>query len=419
MQTEFKRNLPQEVMALLPLTLFFPVGLMYFGLLCFFIAFIVSAELKQKWENIRQHPMFLPVLGLTLVCILSFLFNRPIDKEYWTQFLHYQTYWFLLPMIAIGAGSWQQKAVRNFFIGALVASTLFFLAYADLLPENTLFRSYVIYQGNKSILLGLLLALAAAWMLHELLLRRTHRIWRIIAFVYVFAALVLCSKSRTAALLFFLLLAVFACRNFSFRWWQIASVFGIFAVCGGALFAAVNAPAPVTCLAKEMQDRFQMNGLEILKNRSICTIQQVRDFGRQGNVSEDGMRLEIYKNTWHLIEQRPWLGNGVGQWLPLYQEKARGMMSANMTTPHNEYLLYWCELGILGVVALLAIWSRQLRIAFQMAKRQSPYAMPLCMLTLGMMFAGAFNAILRDALFGLAMMILLTIPLASNRESRA
>ena len=177
--------------------------------------------------------MFLPVLGLTLVCILSFLFNRPNEKEYWTQFLHYQTYWFLLPMIAIGAGSWQQKAVRNFFIGALVASTLFFLAYADLLPENTLFRSYVIYQGNKSILLGLLLALAAAWMLHELLLRRTHRIWRIIAFVYVFAALVLCSKSRTAALLFFLLLAVFACRNFSFRLWQIASVFGIFAVCGG------------------------------------------------------------------------------------------------------------------------------------------------------------------------------------------
>ena len=48
MQTEFKRNLPQEVMALLPLTLFFPVGLMYFGLLCFFIAFIVSAEFEAK-----------------------------------------------------------------------------------------------------------------------------------------------------------------------------------------------------------------------------------------------------------------------------------------------------------------------------------------------------------------------------------
>ena len=29
------------------------------------------------------------------------------------------------------------------------------------------------------------------------------------------------------------------------------------------------------------------------------------------------------------------------------------------------------------------------------------------------MFAGAFNAILRDALFGLAMLILLAIPLAS------
>lgn len=419
MQTEFKRKLPQEVLALLPLTLFFPVGLMYLGLLCFSIAFVVSEEFKHKWENIRQHAMFFPALGLSLVCVFSTLLNPPTDKEYWAQFLHYQTYWFLLPMIAIDAGAWQTRAVRNFFIGALIAATLFFLANYGLLPENTLFRSYVIYQGNKSILLGLLLALAAAWMLHELVIHRNHKMARVLAFLYVLAALILCSKSRTASLLFFLLLMVFLCRNFRFKFWQIGAVMALFACGCASLYVAANAPAPVTCLAKEMHDRYQMNGLEIFKNRSICTIQQVRDFGQQGSVSEDGMRLEIYKNTWHLIEQRPWTGHGVGQWMPLYKEEALGMMSENMTTPHNEYLLYWCELGILGVLALILIWGRQLFEAFQMAKKKSPYAMPLCMLTVSMMFAGAFNAILRDALFGLAMMILLAIPLANNRESRA
>ncbi len=361
--------------------------------------------------------MLLPALGLSLICLGSSLVNPPKDSEYWSQFFHYQTYWFLLPMLAIGAGEWQEKAILAFFVGAVIASTLFFLAYAGLLPENTLFRSYVIYQGNKSILLGLLLAIAAAWMLHDWVTHRNHTIWRLFAFTYVLSALFLCSKSRTAALLFFLLLAIFACRKFCFKRWQIATVVVTVTLISGGLYLALNAPSPLTCLAKEMHDRYQMNGLEIFKNRGICTIQQVRDFGKQGSVSEDGMRLEIYKNTWHLIQQRWLVGHGIGQWLPLYRDEARGQMSEKMTTPHNDYLLYWCELGILGLFALLALWGRQLYVAFQMARQQSYYAMPLCMLTVSMAFSGAFNAVLRDALFGLAMMIMLAIPLARKCES--
>lgn len=420
MQADFKKKLPQEVLALLPLTLFFPVGWMYFGLLCFFVAFVVSADFKQKWQTLRQHMMFMPTMLLTAVCLLSLLWNPPADKEYWSHFLHYQAYWLLLPMIAVGSGAWQEKAVRNFFLGALIASTLFYCANWHLLPENTLFRSYIVYQGNKSILLGLLLALASAWMLHDWSVRRTQTLWRLLAFFYVLSALILFSKSRTAALLFFILLVIFLCRNFSFRGWQIVVVLAIATLFGGGLYFAATATAPETCLAKEMHDRYQMNGVEILKNRSICTIQQIRNFGQQGSVSEDGMRLEIYSNTWQLIQQRPWTGHGIGQWLPLYQEKARGMMSETMTTPHNDYLLYWCELGILGLLALLTLWGRQLWQAFRMAKEQySPYAMPLCMLTVSMMFAGAFNAILRDALFGLALMILLAITLVVDSNKRA
>lgn len=418
MQVDFKKRLPQEVLAFLPLTLFFPVGFMYLGLLCFFVAFVISADFKHKWQLLRHHAMLVPTLALSLVCGFSLISNPPTDKEYWSHFFHYQTYWLLLPMIVVGAGVWQEKAVRNFFIGALIASTLFYAANWGLLPENTLFRSYIIYQGNKSILLGLLLAVASAWMLYDWSVHRTHFLWRLLAFVYVLSALILFSKSRTAALLFFLLLSVFLCRNFSFQRWQLALASVILACAGGGLYLAATAPKPVTCLAKEMQDIHRMNGLEIFKNRSICTVQQVRDFGKQGSVSEDGMRLEIYQNTWQLIEQRPLLGHGIGQWLNLYQEKARGMMSEKMTTPHNEYLLYWCELGVLGLFALLALWGRQLLLAFQMARRHSPWAMPLCLLTISMMFAGAFNAILRDALFGLAMMILLAIPLAADDRSQ-
>ena len=61
----------------------------------------------------------------------------------------------------------------------------------------------------------------------------------------------------------------------------------------------------------------------------------------------------------------------MGQWLPLYQEKAKGSVSEKMTTPHNDYLLYWCELGIVGLISLVLTWMWQWRIGFQMSRRGS------------------------------------------------
>jgi O-antigen ligase len=153
-------------------------------------------------------------------------------------------------------------------------------------------------------------------------------------------------------------------------------------------------------------------------NRAICTVHQVRDFGQTKEVSQDGMRLELYMNTWQMIKASPLLGHGIGNWLTMYQQKAQGQISEKMTTPHNDYLLYWFELGIGGLIALLAIWLTQLRVAFQMVgSEHTERAMLVSMLTIAMMFAACFNAILRDGVFAFAMLILLAIPMAGVTRS--
>jgi O-antigen ligase len=188
----------------------------------------------------------------------------------------------------------------------------------------------------------------------------------------------------------------------------------------GVIQYAAQLPAPVTCLAKEMHDVHHMNGAQILVNRAVCTVHQVRDFGQTKQVTEDGMRLEIYMNTWNMIKDSPLLGHGIGNWLPLYQAKAKGEISEKMTTPHNDYLLYWFELGAAGVLALLGIWLTQFKIARSMMHsentRQKKHAMLVTMMTVTMMFAGLFNAILRDGVFAFAMLILLAIPLAGVKK---
>ena len=418
--TSWRATLPQQVLAWLPLSLFFPVGVMYGGVLLFYISLLISGDYAQKWQRIKASPMLVPVLGLSAVSVvigLTGLTQQRPAGEFWSGFWHYQTYLFLFPFLSVGQGAaekhWQARAQHIFFAGAIYAATLYYLNALHLLPNTTLFRSYVAYEGNKSILLGILLALAAGWMLHAWRWQKNHAVWRALALLYVVTALLVLAKTRTASLIFILLCGLMLFRNFSFSWRRTLPLIGLAIVLLGAVKYVAGLPPPATCLANEMSGIQQMNPANIVLTRGICTVQQIRDFGDGKKVSEDGMRLEIYKITGQIIAEKPWSGHGIANWMPAYQAKAKGLVSGTMTTPHNDYLLYCTELGVFGLFALLWIWGKQLLLARQMlGSDQQERAMLLAMLGVTMMVGGMFNAILRDGVFGMAFMILLAIPLA-------
>jgi O-antigen ligase len=423
----WRSALPQQVLTWLPLSLFFPVGVMYAGVLLFALSLLISGDYAQKWQRVRSHPMLPPVLALTVLSIVLALFQSRPAGEFWSSFWHYQTYLFLLPFLAVGSGSgtgsgtgtaaaanqWQARAQLVFFGGAIYASSLFYLAAAGLLPTTTLFRSYVVYEGNKSILLGILLAIAAGWMLHAWRWHKNHTLLRALALAYVVIALLLFAKTRTASLIFILLCGLMLLRNVTLNWRSMLALSALGLLLAGGVKYVADLPPPLTCLTKVMVAEQHLNPAAILLQRGVCTVHQIRNFNQGKQIGEDGMRLEIYKITGQIIAEKPWSGHGIGNWLSLYHERAQGMMSQAMTTPHNDYLLYATELGAFGVLALLWIWCRQLLLARQMlAGEHQERAMLLAMLGLTMMVGGMFNAILRDGVFGMAFMILLAIPLA-------
>jgi O-antigen ligase len=412
----WRAALPQQVLAWLPLCLFFPVGVMYGGVLLFYISLIISGDYAEKWQRVRTSAMRMPVLLLSAVTIIVALSQVRPEGEFWSGFWHYQTYLFLFPFLSVGAGAWQKKAQQIFFAGAVYAATLFYLNALQLLPDSKLFRSYVVYEGNKSILLGILLALAAGWMLHAWRWQKNHTLWRAAAFIYIVIALLLLAKTRTASVIFILLCCLMLLRNIRFSWSKLLLLFIPVVPLAFGINYLAGLPAPETCLVNAMRDA-KMHSADIAFTRGVCTVHQIRDFSQGKKIAEDGMRLEIYKNTLELIAEKPWTGHGIANWMPLYQAKAKDMMSGTMTTPHNDYLLYCTELGIFGLLALLWIWCKQLLIARQMTGGvHQEQAMLLAMLGVTMMVGGMFNAILRDGVFGMALMILLAIPLAGVRR---
>jgi len=95
----WRARLPQYILSVLPLTLFFQVGVMYAGVLLFILSLVVAGEYASKWNNLRCHPLLLPVLSLSLVSMIVAIFQEKPEGEFWSGFWHYQTYLFLLPFL--------------------------------------------------------------------------------------------------------------------------------------------------------------------------------------------------------------------------------------------------------------------------------------------------------------------------------
>lgn len=376
----------QYVLAVLPLVLFLPQSFTYFGLLAYLIALLASGSIAVKLTRVRDNPMFFPVMLLLAISIVAgLLLERPAG-EFWSGFGHYQTYLFLLLLVAAGAGQWQSHAVRFFYAGATIAATLFYLKSMGLLPTWWLLRSYAVYGGNKSILLGILLAVAAAWMLHDLVNSQQRRWLAVMRFVYVAVAAVALAKTRTGLLIFSVLCLTVLFKSIRSTWHRVA-VAALLVVVAGA-------------------------GVQVIPGvgqRLAGTVDDARNFMQGKEISKDGVRLDMFRVTLEIIEEKPITGHGIGTWHQRYIQKVESTEIEKHTTPHNDYLLYLSEMGIIGLAGLLLIWAMQFVAARRLG---SDMGAKLTMLTIALLIGGMFNAILRDAVFGLAFMILLAIPLA-------
>lgn len=379
---------PQFVLSFLPFTLFFPVGVVYFGVLIFLLGLIASGDYRKKILTVRKNPLFFPVLSLSVVSTFAALFLERPDGEFWSGYAHYQIYLFLLLFMSVGKGDWQRRAMTVFLAGAVYGATLFYLNQLSLLPNIQPFSSYVVYSGNKSILLGILLGIAAGWMLYELTALHERRwLWtRIAVLIYVVIALLFFTRTRTASLIFGLLCTLIFFKHMTFSWRSAAWLVSI-----------------VLIISITWQSA---SGLRL---RVMNTVNDVTIFVQGGQVSSQGIRLDIYRTTAQIIAEKPLTGHGIGTWLSEYQTREKDSQIAEHTTPHNDYLLYCAEIGLIGLVALFWIWITQLLVAWRIG---GDHGMLLGMLSLAVITAGMFNAVLRDALFGMPFMILLAIPLA-------
>ncbi len=118
--------------------------------------------------------------------------------------------------------------------------------------------------------------------------------------------------------------------------------------------------------------------------------------------SSSGWRLNAWHRSLQAMEEKPWLGYGVGSWTPAIKRfedhtATQNFGAGNSSNPHQEYLLWGVELGIGGSALLLAL-------LVGVARDTQRFTPAIGRATLSVLTAIAvaclFNSALYDALMG-------------------
>jgi O-antigen ligase len=76
-----------------------------------------------------------------------------------------------------------------------------------------------------------------------------------------------------------------------------------------------------------------------------------------------GMRVRLWKVALRMIEDRPIVGVGPANFMPVFHRYARGQMITSRANPHNSYVGVAAETGLVGLAIYLAIHLLALREA--------------------------------------------------------
>jgi O-antigen ligase len=160
-----------------------------------------------------------------------------------------------------------------------------------------------------------------------------------------------------------------------------------------------------------------------VQQRVTKIIDESQDYAKtqHGSVeSSTGWRLNAWHRSLQAINEKPWIGHGVGAWTPAAKRfegsTAKQIFGeGNHSNPHQEYLLWGVELGIGGLLLLLAFLVCVIRdaLTFPAGIRYATLSVLAAMAV-----ACLFNSSLYDDLMGDFLCISLGLLIALGARSK-
>lgn len=301
------------------------------------LAWLASARLGEKLAGLRANPAALAALALLGLLVAGLAWGPGSLADG----LHYLSkYRDLLLVALLGAfitSEGDRTRALDAFLAAMAITVV--LSYAIRLGVWPVDNPPARYSGNPTVFKthithNLLMAIAA-FLAADRALRAGRRGWRI---VYAAgAALAACNvfmvQGRSGYLVFAVLALYLAFAHW--RWRGLGA-----ALVAGSLMVVISylAYAP-------------------LFDRGADAAVELRDWqAGRANDTSTGFRMNYYKTTIAIVRDHPLLGVGTGGFVHAYRGKIAGTGLPETSNPHNQYLLTAAQLGVLGLLALVALF---------------------------------------------------------------
>ena len=360
--------------------LFFPVAVA--GLAALGLGLLAAGSLRRsQWTQLLR-------AEIALVLLVGWLaLSAAWSPAPWAEIAVSCWRYLALAFVAILAAATPARTAAlawHIFIAAAAAMALAQLAgIARWVPPDAILASMFHYTGNKSIGNGVLLAVAAAAAMHLALqptARGVERAGLGGAVALIVLALALRSASRTSLVVLAVLtlaLCVMHWRLRRMRWLALGLAAGVSALAwtGGGGLAMREAAGQL-----EQSNRY---------------------------------RMEIYDQTWAMVAERPLLGQGVGSWRTVWQQRNRNPELQDMNTAHQEWLQTAQQGGVGAALLLLAVFGGWWRQALRAGAAGAGGLGVLCLIA--WLMQTMVNAAIRDASFAAPMILLLGLALALAR----
>ena len=135
-----------------------------------------------------------------------------------------------------------------------------------------------------------------------------------------------------------------------------------------------------------------------LRYRVTSIPEEIAMFEAAGRNTSAGARVEFWKDSIQILREAPMIGHGTGS---INAEFARVIgPRSSATNPHNQLLAVGIQLGIIGIVALVAMWAAHLRLFASSLSKSSLAARIGLIIVLQNVVGSMFNSHLFDFTHG-------------------
>ena len=313
------------------------------------LCWILERNFKAKFDIIKSSIWMISIFLLIGLYVLGLLWGDQHLNANW-QFQRLALL-FIFPILMTMKLKQNtiERAVFAFlgttFISALLAIAINnniisplgeYLSFIEISWRNSAFIAYNYH--------NVILALASSLCLYILIERKNKYRYVILVFFLIYALSIFTERGRAGQVIFNLS-AVFYIIYYNRR--------NLLRLCA-LLVLLFSFQTVIYKTTNVYKDRFDSASNIIINN------------GDRGKGKTEDIRYTFIKESLSRILEKPILGYGTGSFGTIFKNEVKsGHYFNKNTTPHNQYLYVWFELGILGLVLLLLIFYHQIKELFR------------------------------------------------------